>query len=464
MFRGRLLPVLILSTVAACGDIQQEPVEVASALNSSAIALEPLSSACPASRSDELCDRLRAGDYARAGQLVAARTAAEARAQVLRDPAVRWWVRERAVALLAWNASPGASDPLLAQYFPAYPAGAFPIAGAGLAPDLTQESCSRPTEALVIFVGVLRSTNHEEFDRQTAALRNTFPCLRTARVEYDSFAPPTLNAAKARALIAQIDAELGPVPLHFLGYSQGVTNALHTLVDYPEVAPRVRTFVSLNSAARGSETADALLAGLALANRVGATCDDLPVFARRACHLVDRQQLTPIADFLKAGLANLGFDFGDIDDGLTVGEFLRRREAGLRSLGTAETAQFWREHGAQLPQSTLYLSFRSFVGDSSTNLPGSNAWSWVLLSAIDRHASENDMQVRLVQQPLGGPLAGLEVVGPAAEGNHWQWELTSNDIGENLQPSEMSERMPHEALLLAYYQTLHEAGLLLPVH
>jgi hypothetical protein len=42
------------------------------------------------------------------------------------------------------------------------------------------------------------------------------------------------------------------------------------------------------------------------------------------------------------------------------------------------------------------------------------------------------------------------------------WELTSNDIDENLQRSEMSERMPHEALLLAYYQ--HEAGLLLPVH
>jgi len=323
-----------------------------------------------------------------------------------------------------------------------------------------ERTCDRPTEALIIFVGVLRSPSRVEFARQRAALESTFACLRTARVEYTSFVPPAENAALARDLIAQLDAELGPVPLHFLGYSQGVTNALHTLADYPEIAARVRTFVSLNSAARGSETADALLAALALADAATATCADLPGFARFACQAVDTTDLTPIADFLRAGLSG----FGDFDDaaGTTAGEFLRRRIAGLRSLGTAETAQFWRERGARLPTTTLYLSFRSYITDVDRDLPSSNAWSYVLLRAVDARAPENDMQVRLVNHALGGPLASVEVVGPAAEGNHWQWPLTSDDLSESLEPAEMAERMPHEALLLAYYQTLHEIGLLLP--
>jgi hypothetical protein len=215
--------------------------------------------------------------------------------------------------------------------------------------------------------------------------------------------------------------------------------------------------VALNSAAHGSETADALLAALPIKDGPGIDCNDLPEFTREACREVERT--LPIQDFIAAGVEALGAD-GVPDGG--VRDFLRARIAGLRSLGTAESARFWREHGAELPKTTLYLSFRSFIGDTERDLPASNAWSYLILVAVDPSATENDMQVRLVNHALGGPLADVEVVGPAAEGNHWQWPLTANDLSPLLQPPTMSERMPHEALLVAYYQTLHEAGLLLP--
>jgi len=470
-----LLPLLLVLSIsgAGCLEVDQAPVDhdTTELRLPSAAELAPLGAACPTTRTDELCDALRTAAgvnrdlarqmYEHAGELIAARVAVEPRAQVLADPAVRWWVRERSTALLAWNASPDSSDKFLAEFFPAYPPGSFPIADAGATPPVIDEQpCARPTEAVIVFVGILRSSNLREFDRQTAALESTFPCLRTARVEYTSFVPADENAALARELIAQIDAELGPVPLHFIGYSQGVTNALHTLANYPDIAARTRTFVSLNSAAHGSETADALLAALALSDTATATCNDLPAFARLACTAVDITDLTAIADFLRAGLSAFG-DFDDAD-GSTAGELLRRRIAGLRSIGTAETARFWREHGAQLPTSTLYLSFRSFISDPARDLPMSNAWSYVLLKNVDPWQPANDMQVRLVNHALGGPLASVEVVGPAAEGNHWQWELTSDDLSEQLEPVGMAERMPHEAPLLAYYQTLHEIGLVLP--
>jgi pimeloyl-ACP methyl ester carboxylesterase len=451
--------VAFLIVVAGCGGTDA-PASLSSALSSDP-STSSLSSVCPATRDDALCAALRAGRYQEAGQLVSARIAVETRPAVLTDAAVRWWARERAVALLSWNAAPSGSDAFVAEHFPAYAPGSFPLARAPWAPSLHSTSCSQPTEALILFVGVLRSETRHEFDRQTAALRNTFPCLRTARVEYDSFVAAGPNAAQARALIADLDAELGPVPLHFLGYSQGVYNALRTLTDYPELAPRTRTFVSMSSAAHGSETADALLAALGLVDKPAATCEQLPPFARKACRAVDSHRLHPISDFLGSGVQALGFDGGDLD-GETVGDFLRQRIAGLRSLGTLETAQFWRERGAQLPTSTLYLSFRSFIGDLARDLPPSNAWSYMLLAAVDPTRADNDMQVRLVNQPLGGPLADVEVVAPAAEGNHWQWELTSDDLAEALEPRAMAERMPHEALLLGYYQTLHELGLFVP--
>jgi hypothetical protein len=465
MLSPRLSLTLTAAALAGCGGAgaPASAEDAASAAwSTAALAVDALATVCPPARADELCTALRNGWYPTAGQIVARRVAAEPRPPLLADAAVRWYVRERALALLAWNAQPnGDVDAFFAEHFPAYSDGSFPLAHAAWAPPPSPAACARPTEALIIFVGVLRSTTHREFDAQAAALKLALPCLRAVRVETDSFVPTGPNAAKARDAIAALDAELGPVPLHFLGYSQGVSNALRTLVDYPAIAARVRTVVALNSAAHGSETADALLTALNLGDRPDGSCDNLPQPARDACRAIDQQPLHPIAGVLQQSLASLGFDFGDVD-GSTVGDFLRRRVDGLRSLGTAEMARFWRERGAELPTSVLYLSFRSFIGEPWRDLPTSNAWSYALLASVDRWNRENDMQVRLVNQRLGGPLAQVEVVGPAAEGNHWQWELTSNDLSEPLEPRAMADRMPHEALLLAYYQTLHEIGLVLP--
>jgi hypothetical protein len=110
----------------------------------------------------------------------------------------------------------------------------------------------------------------------------------------------------------------------------------------------------------------------------------------------------------------------------------------------------------------MYLNFRSYISKPERNLPQSNALSHSLLSNANSASPENDMQVRLANQELGGPLADVEIVGPVAEGNHWQWPLTSKDINASIMPSEMADRIPHDAMLLAYYQTLNEIGILFP--
>src|SRR5262245_44890054 len=86
-----------------------------------------LAAVCPPERSDELCLALRASDSARARAAVAARVAAGPRDEALRDPALRWFVRERAMTLLAWNAAPADVGGFFTEYFPAYPAGSFPL-------------------------------------------------------------------------------------------------------------------------------------------------------------------------------------------------------------------------------------------------------------------------------------------------------------------------------------------------
>jgi hypothetical protein len=68
--------------------------------------------------------------------------------------------------------------------------------------------------------------------------------------------------------------------------------------------------------------------------------------------------------------------------------------------------------------------------------------------------------VRLENQALGGPLAGVEAVGRVAEGNHWQWPLVTGNVEEAIMPAEMTDRIPHAAQAAGLFETLNDIGLL----
>jgi len=69
------------------------------------------------------------------------------------------------------------------------------------------------------------------------------------------------------------------------------------------------------------------------------------------------------------------------------------------------------------------------------------------------------MQVRLANEPLRGPVADTEVESYVTEGNHWQWHFTPREISEGMAPGWMFEGIPRAALLLSYYDTLREIGI-----
>lgn len=65
----------------------------------------------------------------------------------------------------------------------------------------------------------------------------------------------------------------------------------------------------------------------------------------------------------------------------------------------------------------------------------------------------------LVNQPLGRGVAPTETVMRVADGNHWQWALTSSDVPENLMPASMFSGIPRESLVVAQYEALAEFGI-----
>lgn len=145
----------------------------------------------------------------------------------------------------------------------------------------------------------------------------------------------------------------------------------------------------------------------------------------------------------------------------TVQAFFGAHTPGVQSLSTEVAARFWRERADALPSDTLYDSFRSVISDPTENLPLSNRLFFSLLERAGESVPYNDMQVRLENQRLGGAIADMEVVGPVAEGNHWQWELATGAVPESVMPAEMTSKIPHREFMVAYFQTLTEAGLLL---
>ena len=438
-----------------------------------------LADACPSARADELCSALRAIDDAddraelerqmeRAADAVAARVAREPRSEMITDLAVQLWLRDRAHSLLVQNAFNERRGPqqsweafwpeFVARYFPLYEAKDFPLLGAYVSPP-GAEICERPRAAIVVFPGVIRTGPRQEFRSQIQTLRNAFPCMHTVRVESDTFASLAANAADAVETIRAIDAEHGPLPLHFVGYSQGSSNALYVLATHPEIRARTRTMMSLNAAAHGSEAADAAIAALDQSEKSKQGCQPLPEFMRPMCERIAASSLAPVSDLLTKIFEGLGATFSDIET-MTVADFLVARYRGLASLTTEETARFWREHGEALSTETLYYSFRSTITDVFENLPPSWYLTYGIVAASSKEAPSNDMQVRLDHQHFGGPLTDVEVISHVAEGNHWQWELSSNDVSESMMPAAMLDHVPRDAMMLAYFQTLAEAGLL----
>jgi pimeloyl-ACP methyl ester carboxylesterase len=323
--------------------------------------------------------------------------------------------------------------------------------------------------ALLIFPGVVRVIGHGEFGPQLEALQSGLPCLETYRVPTKSFIAPRENAKDGCRTLRRATAELGAdVPIHMLGYSQGARNALQTLLTCPHDAERIRSLVTLNSAARGSELADILSVLLPMPRLQRERCERFGCFRGWWCRRNPGPRLFARAILPAAALAT-GAPIHDVDEflesegleGGSLGDFLLKRVDGVRSLSTYEAVNFWSEAAEALPEDVLYLSFRSIVSDPERNLPASNALFYEAIRRAGGRRPQNDMQVRLVNQRLGGPLSRVEVVGPVAEGNHWQWEMNPDDLPEYVMPDAMFEGIPRSELLLAYYQTLNEAGILL---
>jgi hypothetical protein len=433
-----------------------------------------LADVCPIDRTDELCAALRTDDDASARRIVAERIAASRDAHV--DPAIRYHLRERIVALLVWNVltdqgrvSPPAdyaarADAVLATHYPIYGRDFAPSARRPLAP-LDGSDCTTD-DLLVYYPGVFRTADRTELSAQAAAITDALPCLETLVIDTGNFVDPVVNAALGRRTLADLP---GDRRIHLVGYSQGVRNALQLLVDAPDVAARTSTVFALNSSAHGSEAIDLVVAALDVFLPADDVCALLLGPGRAACERATLAVLPPVDTLLDVAVGASAIAAHE-RDALALATpatalrdlaaRLREHLAGWRSLTTDGSRTFWATRGAELPTAPLYTTFRSVITDTRANLPISNAALYAALAIAGGDDPYNDMQVRLSNHALAGPLAESEVVMPAAEGNHWQWVMTSGQVPGLLMPADMVERVPQTALAVAYVQSLFEAGLL----
>lgn len=456
-----------------------------------AVAIASLDDVCPTNSTDSLCDLLRRtekshqpADYEAVRSAVAVKVKHEPRNQVVRNPAVRWFLRERTIALFAWNVvtkigsnpvePPDYSEQvrrILASYYPAYGGAAFTMSRTWLPPRQASTTCRR-REGLLFFPGVVRIVARNEFEEQREVLHAAFPCLETIVVNSGTFDPPADNADQGRAAVAELDRRIDGSPLHVLGYSQGSLNGLWLLANDSSVRARVQTMLTFNSAAHGSEVADHLLPLIQTITASSGVCTtDNPVLDP-VCEAANNLTTAPPDFVLGATACAMGLPERELSHFLaaeqsvepvnSLHEFLVQHRGGVRSLTTSQAALFWRDQAPALPTDTLFVSYRSIVRQPKNNLPASNCLTYQLLNRVDPVDPYNDMQVRLVNQSLGGAVADREVVEPVAEGNHWQWKLAPTDLPEFIMPREMTEHLPARELFLAHYQALHDVGLLLP--
>ncbi|RLB57224.1 MAG: hypothetical protein DRJ42_01080 [Deltaproteobacteria bacterium] len=445
-----------------------------------AAAVASVAAVCPPGRTDALCGALHARDVPSA-RTAAATALADDHAGAIRDPAFQLYLRERIVSLLVWNGVaelgdgatpsnyPAAAGSFLDEHFPAYVGDedAFPLARTA-EPPVDGWSCTT-NSAIVFFPGVVRLMDRREFEQQAEAIHAALPCVHTIVVDTGSFVRPSVNADRAKAAIDALEAEVGPVDLHLIGYSQGASNVLQTLATMPEIAARTRTVMTMNGASHGSEVADLLSDAIRGVGEAESFCDRILPVAQPTCAWAASQSPRP-AEFLMNVIAmTMGIPVTDLETWIgaeddiaaapTMTEFFVAHLPGVGSLTTVEAEAFWAEHGEDLPQHVLYTAFRSVITDTWANLPLSNGLFHALLERAGGATPYNDMQVRLENQRLGGPVAEVEIVMPVAEGNHWQWELATGAVDEQTMPADMTDRIPHRSLLTAYAQTLYEVGL-----
>ena len=134
--------------------------------------------------------------------------------------------------------------------------------------------------------------------------------------------------------------------------------------------------------------------------------------------------------------------------------------SGLRSLSGYAARDFWSRRGEEIPRAAYYAAFRSIITDREANLPASNALLHRTVEYAGGTLPYNDMQVRLVDQRVGGPIAGREILSPVAEGNHWQWAMEPGQVPESILPGRMLEGLPRSAVVRSHLALLHEIGLL----
>ncbi len=455
-------------------------------------AIDDLATVCPPARSDAVCVALRDVDgrastdpgalaaYQRARDAVAGALTGAARPAALRDHAVRWFVREHQVALLAWNivtargTRPVGADyaararAALAEIYPIYDPARFRLAALGLAPR-PAATCTQP-RIWLLFPGVLRLVPRDEMHEQIDAMATALPCMVPVRVDTGSFVDPVINARQAITAVAALGQNLRTAPIHLLGYSQGANNALRTLVDSADIRRRAASVFSVHSAAHGSEVGDVLDAIINSTTAGRDLCDRLPAFVRPLCDWAAAQSPQPADPLLHAIAWAMGVPLDQLEsfiaaeDGVSAAPnlraFFQRHAPGVRSLTTGAAREFWAEHGSALPTNIPYLSWRAVITDKRRNLPGSNALFHALLSRSSPRRPYNDMQVRLENQLDGGPIAATEIAGPVGEGNHWQWVVADGAVPPALMPASMTEWTPHREMVLSYYQSLNDLGLL----
>ena len=439
-----------------------------------------LDAVCQRSRKDALCNALRTGDDVRARAEAKGLLSASGLDNAASDPALRYYVRERFVALLVWNVVTelGTRSPpqdyrrtarsVLGEHYPIYdPKDSFEMAQSPLAPQSTRSCQSDST--LLYFPGVVRQIDRQDFVEQKHAVVEAVPCLEVIVVPSASFVTPSVNASQALRAVRDLEGDGRMRFLHLVGYSQGALNAMTSLVEKPEIAQRARSLLTLNGACHGSEVADIFYAAIGFLNSSD-FCRSLPEFARPTCEWAANLSPKPAEKIIDLAAKGMGVPFETFDQWLaaeegvaassTLREFLRNHLPGVESITTAAADRLWRRHGHDLPTSVLYTSFRSVVSNSKKNLPSSNILFYHLLRRAGKENPHNDMQVRLSNQSMGGPVREREVVMPVAEGNHWQWELATGALQPSLMPPEMTERIPHRELMASYAQLLFELGLL----
>jgi hypothetical protein len=393
--------------------------------------------------------------------------------EIVAGDALRYWVRERVASLTAYYAiqdeaptvfagtstpndvTPDRVNAFLTRYYPLYHGPTdFALTRAILRPaDVPECTAANKTDAVVIIPGVLRTEVRKEFDDQIATVTKALPCIDMRRVEFGSFDDPdTRIVPEVQKLVAQIDHDNAvKLPLHVIGYSQGVVTAVRMLAQDKDLGGRTRSVLAMNGASHGSEAADF---ALEMADSLN-TCGTSGV-----CNLLRSDALKILAETF------LGVSLSADSASDNLGDVLAQKREGMVSLTTAYARKFWDGDAANIPKNApdaLFYTFRSGISRTDAdpnvgNLPQAQVSLYNIIFDRGGATPWNDMQVRVVNHTLGGPVAPREVVSRVAEGNHWQWQLRPDEGLPRMEP-EMASRTPRASIFHAYFRALAEIGL-----